>query len=94
MTTIDFLQIEHLLHNSKPNEAIQLLDNYATQANALDLAQIYYLRGNAYRQLGNWRQAINNYHQAIAIDPNSPAKAACQNANEILDFFNHDLYNP
>ena len=92
--TIDFLQIEHLLRNSKTKEALEMLEECASQANPLEMAQICYLQGNAYRQLGNWRKAIGNYNLALQYDPNSPARKALKNANEILDFFNHDLYNP
>ena len=54
----------------------------------------YYLRGNAYRQQGNWRMAINSYLEAIELDPDGPAVMAYNNAQEILAFFNKDLYNP
>lgn len=89
-----FLQIEHLLHISKPNDAIKLIDSCINQCNTLQSSYAYYLRGNAYWQLGNRRMAINNYNKSIEIDPNSPAKTALRNANDILDFFNHDIYNP
>lgn len=89
-----FLQIEHLLHISKPNDAINLIDRCIDQCNTLQLSYAYYLRGNAYWQLGNRRMAISNYNMSIELDPNSPAKTALRNANDILNFFNHDLYNP
>ena len=53
----------------------------------------YYLRGNAFRQTGDWSHAINNYLEAMAINPDSPARNAYTIANEILDFYNKDMYN-
>ena len=38
--------------------------------------EAYYLRGNAFRKLGNWQQALNNYLAAIEINPGSPALQA------------------
>lgn len=46
-----------------------------------------------------WRQderakAINDYNAALAINPGSKAGGLRRQAYEILDFYNHDLYNP
>ena len=58
------------------------------------IGQLYYLRGNAYRQLGDWGKAMSSYLEAAERDPDGPAKQAYAHALEILDFYNHDLYNP
>lgn len=58
------------------------------------IAQLFYLRGNAYRQLGEWGNAMSSYLEASDRDPDSPAKQAYAHALEILNFYNHDLYNP
>lgn len=55
--------------------------------------RVYYLLGNAYRKMGDWQNAINNYLQAMELNPESPAKQAYQMANDILNFFNKDMYN-
>ena len=57
-------------------------------------AEEYYQQGNAYRQQGNWQMAINNYMEAIALDPNSPAVEAKQMLDDILNFYHKDYYNP
>lgn len=54
---------------------------------------LYYLRGNAYRKKGNWKQALDNYQYAIELNPNSPAIQARAMAIDILDFFHKDMYN-
>lgn len=54
----------------------------------------YYAQGNAYRKQGNWQEAINCYIKAIELDPESPAVEAKRMLDDILDFYNKDMYNP
>lgn len=54
----------------------------------------YYSLGNKYRREGNWAEAINNYIAAIELDPDSPAVEAKQMLDEILGYYNKDMYNP
>ena len=58
------------------------------------LANAYYLRGNAYRQNGNIRMALNSYLESMEIDPDGPAAEAYRHLQELLDFYNKDYYNP
>lgn len=55
--------------------------------------EAYYLLGNAYRKQSNWQQAMNNYHRAIELNPQSPARHARQMVVDILNFYNKDMYN-
>lgn len=55
--------------------------------------ELYYLRGNAYRKLCNWQLALNNYLEAISLNPESPAVEAHRMLMEILEFYNKDMYN-
>ena len=48
---------------------------------------------NAYRKLGDWQMALNNYLEAIALNPESPAVQARAMAMDILEFYNKDMYN-
>ncbi|MBQ5972346.1 MAG: tetratricopeptide repeat protein [Prevotella sp.] len=57
-------------------------------------ANEYYELGNRYRKEGNWQMAINNYLEAIALDPQSPAVEAKQMLDDILNYYNKDCYNP
>lgn len=58
------------------------------------LAQAYYLRGNAYRQEGNIRMALNSYLEAMEIDPDGPAAEAYRHLQELLAYYHKDYYNP
>lgn len=54
----------------------------------------FYRLGNEYRRNGDWQNAINNYLEAIALDPDSPAVEAKEMLENILNFYHKDAYNP
>ena len=85
-------RIQALLDSYEVDEAISLLDGYRTAGGPMD-DTLYYLLGNAWRKKGNWQMAMNNYLEALNINPDSPAKQALNMANDILDFYNKDMYN-
>ena len=85
-------RIQSLLDSYEVDEAIALLDGYRTGGGPMD-DTLYYLLGNAWRKKGNWQMAMNNYLEALNINPDSPAKQALSMANDILDFYNKDMYN-
>ena len=85
-------RIQALLDSYETDEAISLLEAYRNAGNPMDDG-LYYLLGNAWRKKGNWQMAINNYLEALNLNPDSPAKQALDIANEILDFYNKDMYN-
>ena len=83
---------EALISYGKVDEAIAALREFiATSEVPSDRA--FYLLGNAYRKKGDWQGAINNYLEAMDINPDSPARNAYRIANDILDFYNKDMYN-
>lgn len=84
-------QIKELISEGDIREAINLLDGLMGEECKDD--ELYYLRGNAYRKLCNWQQALNNYLEAISLNPESPAKEAHRMLMEILEFYNKDMYN-
>ena len=57
-------------------------------------AEEYYKLGNEYRKKGDWQMALNNYLEAIALDPESPAVQAKEMLDDILNFYHKDYYNP
>ncbi len=73
-------------------EAITSLDAYIEKAPSDEEA--YTLRGLKHWALGHRSKAINDYLKAISINPGSKAKQALASANEILNFYNKDIYNP
>ena len=85
-------RIKALLDDNDADEAIALLESYRSSGGPMD-DTLYYLLGNAWRKKGNWQMAMNNYLEALEINPDSPARQALAIANEILDFYNKDMYN-
>ena len=85
-------EIKELIANGEIEIALQHLDEYLNADNP-HIDEAYYLKGNAYRKLSNWQQALNNYQKAIDLNPESPAADARQMVIDILNFFNKDMYN-
>ena len=87
-------QIKDMLARSESRDVIAHCDYLIENNKDEDKKVIGHLRGNAYRQLGDWGKAMSSYLEAAERDPEGPAKQAYAHALEILDFYNHDLYNP
>ncbi len=71
------------------DEAEALLDDKKQE----DQAWVFYMRGRIEWKKGNKTEAISFYEKAAA-DPESEAATALEQAREIMDFYNKDLYNP
>lgn len=90
---MDAAGIERLLQEHRTDEAIAAIEAWQAEGEKMD-AQLHYLLGNAWRKKGNWQRAIQEYNEAVSLDPDSPAAEALILANDILAFYNKDLYNP
>ncbi|MDO4930754.1 MAG: hypothetical protein Q4E59_06445 [Bacteroidales bacterium] len=84
-------KIKEKLDNGETEEALALIEQ-GLQAG--DDAYLYYLKGNAHTKAADWRQAINAYLRAEELEPDGPATEAKRLLNQILEFYNKDLYNP
>ena len=85
--------ISTLILHGEVEAAIRQLDVLLQREDYPEKARAYYLRGNAYRKQGNWQQALNNYREAMDLDPDSPAHSAHRMVMDILNFYNKDMYN-
>ena len=89
-------EIKEMLSRSEGEQALnaanEIIENKGITAETL--ANAYYLRGNAYRQNGNVRMALNSYLDAMELDPDGPAAEAYRHLQELLAFYNKDYYNP
>ncbi len=56
--------------------------------------EVFYLLGNVYRKQGNWQKALTCYNSALELNPESPARIAAENLNQILNYYNKDMINP
>ena len=93
---IDFQHLQQLIADCKVDDAISALSEAipALGGDTDGRARAFYLLGNAYGKLGNWRDAIHNYCCSMELDPDGPAAEAYRRACEIVDFYNLDLYHP
>ena len=77
------------------NEAVKALTDYIdANPNSENLDEALTMRGMKYWGMQNRSAAINDYLAAIRLNPESKAVQALKAANEILDYYNKDLYNP
>ena len=53
-----------------------------------------YERGKLYWRIGDYSSAIADYNAAVAINPNSKAAKALEMSQDIMNFYNKDVYNP
>ncbi len=88
---IQLKQIGELIFNGSTDHAIEELNKFIQDNDSCDEA--WYLRGNAYRKKGDFRQALNNYLKAMELNPESPAREAHDMLIRILDFYNKDMFN-
>ena len=89
-------EIKEMLSRSEGQEALEAANEIVESKGISNemLANAYYLRGNAYRQQGNVRMALNSYLESMELDPDGPAAEAYRHLQELLDFYNKDYYNP
>ena len=92
MKTLEEIRSEIKEKNLESEDAVRLLTEYIENNPKDDEALT--LRGMKQWSLGRRSLAINDYLEAIAINPDSKAKQALQATNDILDYYNKDLYNP
>lgn len=85
-------EIRELIKEDRIDEAIKLLNKHIINHPECN-DEPYYLLGNAYRKLGNWQLALNNYLEAMERNPESPAVEARNMVMNILEFYNKDMYN-
>lgn len=87
-----FQKIEELINENRLEEAIIEL-NFAIESGANN-DRLYFERGKLHWRMGNRAQAITDYEHAVAINPQSPARIALDNAHDVISFFNPDIFNP
>lgn len=75
-----------------PEEAIEALNGFAERYPGND--EIFVVRGRIHWTMNHRREAINDYLNALKINPESRAKLLLDYANSILDYYSKDLLNP
>lgn len=86
-----YQHIKEKIASCLPHEALDLADKLL-QGHEND-ANLYYLKGKAYMKLGNWPQAISCFLHAEELDHDTPAAEARKMLQDIMAFYNKDMYN-
>lgn len=73
-------------------EAVKLLGEMI--AESPDSDSLYFSRGKLLWRLGDRAGAMSDYAKAVDLNPGSPASKALEQAYDVANFFNPDLYNP
>lgn len=84
-------EIKKLLSEEKFQEAEERLKLYI-EGNPNDEAA-HFLMGNLHRKREDWERALNEYQAAMDINPESPARMAYDAIQEVLEFYNKDMFN-
>ena len=88
-------ELKEKLKELSGEEAVKVLSDYIeSNPGASDLDEALTMRGMKYWGMQKYSPAINDYLAAIKINPESRAVQALKAANDILDYYNKDLYNP
>lgn len=74
------------------NSSIEILDKMIEENSGS--ADLYFQRGKLKWKMGDKPAAMSDFSNAVILDPESPAKGYLEMANDIMDFYNTDLYNP
>ena len=84
-------KIKALLESGRVEEAIARLEQMKTES--LDSDAVHYELGNAYWKLQDWKHCLDNYTEAIRLNPESPAVEMKKMVMDIIGFYNKEMYN-
>lgn len=88
-------ELKETIRGLAGDEAVKVLTDYIEKnPQAPDIDEVLTMRGMKYWGMQKRSAAINDYLAAIRLNPESKAVQALKAANEVLDYYNKDLYNP
>lgn len=83
--------VKALIEAGKVEEAIVLLEQMKDARPEDD--SVRYELGNAYWKKQDWKRSLDNYTEAIALNPQSPAVEMKKMVMNIIGFYNKEMYN-
>lgn len=84
--------IDTLVAENKLEDGVSALGELI--AETPDSDDLYFRRGKLRWRLGDRSGAMGDYAKASELNPESPAVKALEQAYDVANFFNPDLYNP
>lgn len=91
---IDKQRINALLASGDTMCALEMIAGIDDDSTAADRAYAAYIRGRAAWKAGRRTEAMSLYAEAAQLDATSEGAVALEQAQDIMQFFNRDLYNP
>lgn len=86
-------EIEKLIEANRLEEALEILDSIQTDSSGT--IKVHLLKSQIYQKKADWAGVINECNTILEIDPkNIEARSGVTMAQNILGFFNPDLFNP
>lgn len=84
-------EIKKMIREEKHDEAEVLLREFLGIHPSNE--EGHFLMGNLFRKREDWEGALNEYQAAMDINPESPAQLAYNAIQEVLAFYNKDMFN-
>ena len=84
-------KVKALLESGRVEEAIARLEQMKTESPDSDA--VCYELGNAYWKKQDWKHSLDNYTEAIRLNPQSPAVEMKKMVMDIIGFYNKEMYN-
>ncbi len=87
----DLKQIEHLLQQEKALEAKAAFERLEPE----NSVEYYLTSGKIEQKFQHWGEAINAFNKVLRIDPeNAEAQSSLLLIQNVLNFWNPDVFNP
>lgn len=83
--------VKALIEAGKVEETIVLLEQMKDARPEDD--SVRYELGNVYWKKQDWKHCLDNYTEAIALNPQSPAVEMKKMVMDIIGFYNKEMYN-
>lgn len=80
-----------MIEAGKVEETIVLLEQMKDARPEDD--SVRYELGNVYWKKQDWKHCLDNYTEAIALNPQSPAVEMKKMVMDIIGFYNKEMYN-
>ena len=88
-------ELKESIRGLSGEEAVKVLSDFINDnPDSPYMDEVLTMRGMKYWGMQKRSDAINDYLAAIRINPESKAVQALKAANDILNYYNTDLYNP
>lgn len=80
------------LEKNQLDKALQLIE-LKLRTESMPNATLLYLKGKVYMKLSDWGKAISFFLKSEELEPNGPARQCRLMLNDIMAFYNKDMYN-